>query len=146
MRTPSRLFAIALLAFSSIAMAQNAVDWMGDDEIRKAFAGVTISGVYVDGVKFTESYAEGGRITYSDPRKAMTGRWSVVNQAFCTLYDEHITGGCFKVSRHSANCYEFYFLTSSEGEAAKPDGARPRWTARGWNQANTATCDEKPAV
>ncbi|MEQ1613333.1 MAG: hypothetical protein ABL904_11315 [Hyphomicrobiaceae bacterium] len=146
MRAPTRLTAMALLLSTTIAAAQAGIDWMGDDEIRKTFAGITINGVYIDGIRFTESYADGGGISYRDPRKAMSGRWSVINQSFCTLYDEHVTGGCFKVSRHSSNCYEFYFLAGTEVEAAKPEGARPSWTARGWDQAKPTTCDEKPAV
>jgi hypothetical protein len=146
MRTLTSLFGAAVLLSASVAAAETAVDWMGDDEIRKAFSGVTINGVYVDGVKFTESYGDNGRIAYRDPRKAMVGRWSVVNKSFCTLYEGFITGGCFKVSRHSANCFEFYFLTGSEGEAATLDGSRTSWTAHGWDQAKPATCDEKPAV
>ncbi|MFM9938719.1 MAG: hypothetical protein ACKVP7_04395 [Hyphomicrobiaceae bacterium] len=141
-----RLFTIAFLAPISVASAETAVDWMGDAEIRRTFGGISIDGVYADGVKFTESYTEGGRITYRDPRKAMSGRWSVVNHAFCTLYDEYSSGGCFKVSRHSANCYEFYFLTGNESEAAAAEGIRPNWTALGWDRTKPATCDEKPAV
>ncbi len=135
-----------MLSLATMVAAQPVDGWMGDDEIRKAFAGVTINGVYVDGVKFTENYFENGRIAYRDPRKAMTGRWSVVNKSFCTLYDGYVVGGCFKVARHSANCYEFYFLTSSESEAAKLDPGRPSWTARGWDRAKPATCDDKPSV
>jgi len=135
-----------MLSLATIVAAQPVDGWMGDDEIRKAFAGVTINGVYGDGVKFAESYFDTGRIAYNDPRKAMTGRWSVVNESFCTLYDDYVTGGCFKVARHSANCYEFYFLTSSERDAAKSDPGRPSWTARGWDRAKPATCDDKPSV
>ena len=36
----------------------------------------------------------------------MTGRWSVVADTFCTIYDGSKTGGCFRVRRVSANCYE----------------------------------------
>jgi hypothetical protein len=136
----------AVLLSAAGAIGQTATTWMGDEEIRNAFAGVTINGSYVDGVKFTESYGHDGRISYSDPRKAMNGHWSVVNQTFCTLYDDFPSGGCFKVARHSANCFEFYFLTASESEAARPNSGRPSWTARGWNVASPATCDEKPAV
>lgn len=142
-----KFVAILLLALMTTGTAaQRLASWMSDEEIKQAFAGVAIDGVYVDGLTFTEAYAEAGGIVYRDPRKALTGRWSIVNQSFCTLYDSVITGGCFKVARHSANCFEFYFLTSSEAEAAKPEPGRPSWTARGWNKAKPATCDEKPAV
>jgi hypothetical protein len=137
---------LGLLLMACATVAAGAVVWMNDDEISKAFAGVTINGVYVDGMTFTETYTSGGGITYSDPRKAMTGRWSVVNRSFCTLYEGATTGGCFKVSRHSGNCYEFYFLTSSEREAAKENPGLPSWTARGWDKSKPATCDDKPSA
>jgi hypothetical protein len=135
-----------ILVTCCAATAERVIVWMDDDQITKAFAGVTISGVYVDGMPFTETYASGGGITYSDPRKAMTGRWSVVNRSFCTLYEGATTGGCFKVSRHSGNCFEFYFLTSSEREAANDNSNQPSWTARGWDKSKAATCDDKPSA
>lgn len=140
------IFASASILSATVAAADPAGGWMSDDQIRTAFAGVTIDGVYADGITFTESYANDGAIHYRDPRKAMTGRWSVVNRSFCTIYEGVITGGCFRVSRHSANCYEFHFLAGSETEAAAEDPGRPHWTARGWNRDLAPTCDEKPAV
>ena len=143
-----RTLVLCLYLFSATGAtaAGRAVVWMDDDAINKAFAGVTINGVYADGMTFTESYASSGGIAYSDPRKAMTGRWSVVNRSFCTLYEGATTGGCFKVTRHSANCYEFYFLTGTEREAAKDNPGLPSWTARGWDKSKPATCDEKPSA
>lgn len=120
--------------------------WMGDDDIRAAFRDVTIDGNYGDGAKFTESYNRDGRLAYSDGARRMTGRWSVVNSAFCTLYDGSSSGGCFKVTRHSANCYEFYFLAASETDAARSEAQAPHWTARAWDTRRAATCDEKPSV
>jgi hypothetical protein len=141
-------FAIALLAFSGAAAAseQREPVWMGDNEIKAAFDGRTIDGQYGNGLTFTESYLANGRVTYVDPLKSMGGRWSVVNRTFCTLYDTFPTGGCFKVTKVSANCFEFYFLTSSEREAALPDPGKPSWTARGWHKGVPATCDDKPSV
>ena len=146
MRKLTRFITLSCVLSAVPATAQPASGWMSDEEIRKAFAGVTINGVYVDGSSFTESYSIAGRINYRDPRKSMTGRWSVTSRSFCTLYDDYITGGCFRVSRHSANCYEFYFLASSESEAARLDLGPTRWTARGWDRSKPATCDEKPSV
>ena len=112
---------------------------------RKAFFGVTIAGFYADGREFTESYGRDGGISYTDERGSLGGRWSTVNGSFCTLYDAYITGGCFRVSRHSGNCYEFYFTSSNEREAASDEPKRASWTARGWDRAKPATCDEKPS-
>ena len=141
-----RLLCLAFYAAWSATAASGEPAWMTDDEIRSAFAGVTIDGIYIDRSTFTESYLKDSRIIYSDSLKQMTGRWSVVTKSFCTIYDGFISGGCFKVSRHSANCFEFYFLAPSEAEVAEPRPENARWTARGWNKAKAGTCDDKPAV
>jgi hypothetical protein len=140
---------IVALAFVISAGASNAEQvsaWMPDAEIKTAFAGVTIDGIYADNSLFTETYGSDGRLAYRDMRGALAGRWSVVNGAFCTLYDSMITGGCFRVTRHSANCYEFYFVATKESEAAADLPKTPRWTARGWDKSKAATCDENPAA
>ena len=136
---------LTVLPFAT-AFAEPAAGWMNDDDIRIAFDGVTIDGIYSDRTTFTESYLKDGRITYRDTLKQMTGRWSVVEKSFCTIYDGFVSGGCFKVTRHSANCYEFYFLAPSEVAVAGAEPENARWTARGWNKDKAATCDEKPAV
>jgi hypothetical protein len=141
----SMLACLSLIAVTS-AIAQSPTMWMSDDEIRRAFAGTSIDGAYIDGLSFTEAYADDGSIAYRDKRKAMTGKWSIVNNSFCTLYHGIVTGGCFKVLQRSANCFEFYFLASTEIEAAMPKPRRPSWTARGWNKAKPATCEEKPVA
>ena len=99
---------------ATVAIAQSPMSWLTDEEIRRAFAGISIDGAYIDGLPFTEAYANDGSIDYRDKRKAMTGNWSIVNNSFCTLYDGIVTGGCFKVLQRSANCFEFYFLASTE--------------------------------
>ena len=137
---------LALALCTVSAVAQSSSEWMSGEAIKAAFAGVTIDGVYGDGLTFTESYAVAGDIVYQDTRKAMTGRWSIINQSFCTLYNGGISGGCFKVSRQSANCFEFYFQSSTEAEAAMPTPGQPSWTARGWNKARPSTCDGKPTA
>ncbi len=136
---------LSLTIAGSLA-GQPLTTWMGEAELRQTFAGVAIDGVYVDGMKFTESYEDQGALVYNDPLKEMTGRWSIVNRAFCTLYHGKATGGCFKVARVSANCFEFYFLAGTEQETAKLESGRPSWTARGWNKKHPTTCDEKPVV
>jgi hypothetical protein len=145
MRRTITVLGLFLLTWPALAQTA-APNWMGDAEIKKAFSGVTIKGLYADGTAFTESYSADARISYTDVRATLTGRWSVVNGAFCTLYDSMITGGCFKVMRHSGNCFEFYFLAASESEAEREEPSRPSWTARGWDQSKPATCDEKPSA
>ena len=138
-------FFIALVVMMAPAVAETPA-WMNDEQITQAFAGVTIAGSYADGREFTESYAKDGAISYTDHRGTLAGRWSTVNSSFCTLYDGYITGGCFRVTRHSGNCYEFYFSSSSEREAAADGPKRANWTARAWDKGKPPTCDEKPSA
>jgi hypothetical protein len=120
--------------------------WMGDADIRAAFAGVTIEGIYASEVTFVESYAADGRIEYTEARRKMTGQWSVVNAQFCTIYDGAVTGGCFRVVRLGDNCFEFYFQSRDEQKAAEPDPGKPSWTAQGWRKDEKATCKEQPTT
>ncbi len=141
-----RITGLALALSTVSVVAQTSPRWMSDEAIKATFAGITINGIYIDGLTFTETYAATGDIAYQDTRKAMTGRWSIINQSFCTLYSGSISGGCFKVAQHSANCFEFYFQSSTEAEAAMPAPGQHNWTARGWNKARPSTCDEKPTA
>lgn len=100
--------------------------------IRQAFAGVTLAGIYADGVWFRESYAGDGAIDYTDDRGSDRGRWSVIGNIFCTFYDK-LAGGCFAVERESANCFTFYSVDILARRAEA-------WTAHGWNTASPATC------
>jgi hypothetical protein len=120
--------------------------WMTDSDIRAAFAGVTIEGIYASDMTFVESYAADGRIEYTEQRRKMTGNWSVVNAQFCTIYDMAATGGCFRVVRLGDNCFEFYFQSRDEKTAAEPDPGKPSWTAQGWRKGEKPTCKEQPAV
>lgn len=135
------LLALAALALTSPAsVAGERPPWMTEAELSKAFAGQTIDGHYPDGQTFTETYKAEGRIDYRDERRTTRGRWSVVNGAFCTLYDDDPTGGCFRVLKSGTNCYEFYFVARSEEEAKKP--RQPDWSAQGWIANEASTCTE----
>ena len=128
------------------ASARAATPWMTDSEIRGAFSGRTIEGAYSDSMPFTESYFDTGRLDYIEPQRRMTGRWSVVESTFCTLYDNGGGGGCFKVRQVSGNCYEFYFAAFDEEDLAEGSDERPRWTARGWRKDVPSTCVAVPVV
>ena len=134
--------ALSLAALPVLA----ATNWMSDSDIRAAFAGTTIEGVYGSGEKFVESYLANGRIDYVEARRKLAGQWSVVNAQFCTIYDVSPTGGCFRVVRLGDNCFEFYFQSRDEQKAAEPDPGQPSWTAQGWRKDEKPTCKELPAV
>jgi hypothetical protein len=135
--------AAALGCSAAIVMASS---WMSGRDLAEAFAGQTIDGYYVDGTKFSESYGHDGAIDYREPNRRMIGTWSVVADTFCTIYSTMPTGGCFRVTRTSVNCYEFYFQARTEAEAAAPDRGRPSWTARAWRKDRPSSCAEAPTV
>jgi hypothetical protein len=111
-------------------------------EIIAIFEGQTVSGVYGDGTPVRETYEVGGSISYWDPvygRKR--GTWSVVNNLFCTFYDD-MAGACFRVERLGSNCFDYLAEASSEQEALTPPGTR-RYTARASIEGRRPTCPDE---
>ncbi len=108
--------------------------------IIKTFEGKAVSGVYSDGSPVKETYKLGGGIDYWDSIRSSTGTWSVVNNLFCTFYNNtEMSGGCFRVEQVSANCFDYYALASSTEEALKPSD-KPRYTARAHIEGAPDTC------
>ena len=120
--------------------------WMDETQLRTAFAGKTIQGHYASGTAFTETYKADGGIEYKERNVEYVGHWSLQAGSFCTIYHSDPTGGCYQVRQISANCYEFYFVTRTEIEAAERDLGRPSWTARAAVSDRDATCSDKPTV
>ncbi|MCB1521438.1 MAG: hypothetical protein KDJ37_12800 [Hyphomicrobiaceae bacterium] len=118
---------------------------MSEADMRGAFAGITLEGRYGNGRPFSESYGRDGRIAYSERGRVVGGRWSLENGAFCTIYDRDPTGGCYRVKRVGANCYEFYFIARTE-EQARHDPRAPSWTARGSVTGQAGSCAEESTV
>ncbi len=119
--------------------------YMSEPDMQSAFGGKSIDGLYADGVTFSESYAADGRIDYRERGRDMTGRWSLRAGTFCTIYDTSPTGGCYRVVRKGANCFEFYFVARDETIAERRPGL-PAWTAQAWVKGQHATCKEEPTV
>ncbi len=141
----STLWVVAgAVALSATATA--AKQWMGEDELRATFAGVTIDGQYEDGRGFTERYRSDMAVAYSEGPRETTGHWSVISDTFCTIYRGDPTGGCFRVTRIGDNCFEFYFVARTEAQVRRRNERKPGWTARGWIKGLPATCVEEPIV
>jgi len=143
MRPP--IFALALIAAAlcvPAAAEETTTVWMGDADLRAAFSGKAIDGHYENGREFHEKYMADGKLEYREPERHTTGYWSVQSGTFCTIYDTDPTGGCYRVHRVGANCFEFYFTARTEAEAASPDRRKPDWTARGWLTDAPSTCTE----
>jgi hypothetical protein len=114
--------------------------------IIKFFEGKTAIGVYSDGSPVQETYKIGGGIDYWDSARTSSGTWSVVNNLFCTFYDNSaMNGGCFRVEQVSANCFDYFVLASSTGEALFPT-EKPRYTARAHIEGVADTCPDDLSV
>lgn len=109
---------------------------MAGADIAPVFSGMTMTGCYADGVKFTESYKSDGKIDYVDDNGADLGNWFEQQGLFCTFYVSQL-GACFTVIRKGANCFEFHAVKDQEGTAIDRDS----WTSVGWDISKPATCD-----
>lgn len=126
------------LYFQIGKVANSAEIWMSDADLKTAFSGKTIAGLYPNGRGFVETYHKGGRVVYRDQFRRVTGRWSVHANSFCTIYQGDASGGCYSVRQLSENCFEFYFISQSESERQRPGD--PTWTAQAWISENPSTC------
>jgi hypothetical protein len=137
---------IALAIAWTHAGAKPSGSSMDETAIRAAFAGKTIQGNYASGKPFTETYEADGAIIYRERNIEYRGHWSIQGDAFCTIYNSDPTGGCFTVKQESTNCYEFYFVSRTEGQAANNETVKPAWTARAAVTDRDATCADRQAV
>jgi hypothetical protein len=118
--------------------------WMSEAEIRNALIGHVNKGVYRGGERWTDAYAADGSITYHDARNAWTGQWSFHGNAFCTLYNDDVDGGCYLVRQLSANCFDFVTVPMDWNGPGLPPGASSAWLARGGRSEEPTTCEETP--
>lgn len=138
-----------VIVCASLGGGARALDfWMTAAELRQSLADTTISGQYVDARSFSEVYKSDGSLRYREfeSKTKYTGRWSIVRDRFCTIYDQTQTGGCFRVRRISDNCFEFFFDSRTEAEARSSTLRNPTWTARAWRTDRISTCEERPLV
>lgn len=127
--------------------------WMTEAAMRSAFIGKTLDGHYANGVAWTETYLDNGRLDYREGARRAAGNWHFSGDVFCTFYDPPpaqppLNGGCWTAIRVSANCYEFYLagLTPEPPSADDLPDMPQRWTARGWRKDEPSTCHDKPSV
>jgi hypothetical protein len=147
-RTYTYSVVTAWLALSMIWPASAKIFWMTEPDLRASFSGASIKGEYTNDRSFAERYQATGELAYTEiaRKRHMIGRWSIVRNRFCTIYDSSGTGGCFRVHQISINCFEFYFDTRTEEEARKSTLRNPTWTARAWRPDRPTTCQDRPMV
>lgn len=139
------LYAVLLTIFVPMGAVGNPAPlWLKDAEISATLTGKTIDGRYASGRAFSERYNTDGRVQYMEDGETIGGRWSVTAGTLCTIYDNDPAGGCFRVSRVSENCFEFFFAARTE--QAAPGGSTPQWTARGSVNGEPSACQDAESV
>jgi hypothetical protein len=132
---------------SSVGAADGlSAEWLPGTEISRLLGGKMLEGRYASGRAFIERYLPDGRIEYLEDGNAIGGHWSITAGTLCTIYDTEPAGGCFRVSRSGANCFEFYFVARTEATAPGPEGAKPSWTARGSVSGEPNACQDESNV
>ena len=142
MQWPATWIACLLIGGLSVRAEEAHAIWLQGADISTALTGKTLEGRYGNGRAFTERYLSDGRIEYFENGSQMGGHWSITAGTLCTIYDTDPTGGCFRVSRAGANCFEFYFAARSEEAAPGPDDSKPTWTARGSVSGEPSACQD----
>ena len=137
---------VVAVIYTGVAMAEVQGWWMNNKQLESAFSGRLVHGHYANGREFKERYGDDGRVDYRERGRHHLGRWSVRAGTFCTIYDNDASGGCFRVHRHSENCFEFYFVARTERQAEGPDKGKPAWTAQAWFADGEPTCREDVTV
>jgi hypothetical protein len=145
--------AVGILLLATMPAARALDAWMTEDAMRAAFIGKTLDGHYGNGLTWTETYLDNGRLDYREGARRAVGNWHFRDHVFCTFYDPPpaqppLNGGCWTTIKVSANCYEFYVagLAPEPPFADDLPGMPQRWTARGWRKDAPSTCHDKPSV
>ena len=155
LRRTSRCFtALAALAAAAWAIAGSvaAADdpevagWMTADAIRQEFSGKGLAGVYPGGKTWAEDIAADGTTDYREAEIRRPGQWWTTKLEFCFRYPEPGVGGCFRITKVSANCYELYDYSSEFGRAEAPPLQKGAWNGRMWRTQAPHTCEATPSA
>ena len=142
----SAALAIAAGLLATASLALDAGNWMDAAALSATFKGQSLNGEYASGRTFKEVYRDDGGLRYQDDMRESGGHWSVSSGTFCTIYDDDPAGGCFRVQKSGANCFEFYFVARTEDKAPGPPDRDPSWTARAWISDQESTCKQRYGV
>ncbi|HRK19814.1 MAG TPA: hypothetical protein PK970_12710 [Hyphomicrobiaceae bacterium] len=110
--------------------------FLDDASIRALVVGHDFAGRYNTGKPWAEDYHTSGTLKYREMNIDVDGYWTLADGVFCTFYNRELGGGCWRVLRVSANCFEFYGVSRGPG----PSIADAAWTARGWKTKEAPTC------
>ncbi|MGE0698738.1 MAG: hypothetical protein AB7O57_06550 [Hyphomicrobiaceae bacterium] len=143
----SLLLAVALLAAAPAGAeeSRSGLAWLSGDAIREAFSGQPLAGIYPSEKTWAETIRADGTSDYREGQNHWQGRWWIRDREFCFSYPPPGVGGCFRVTRISANCFELYeFESPHAGEDTPPELAN-LWNGRMWRADLPTTC-ERPTV
>ena len=133
---------VALSVAATAATAQRS--WMQEADIRAQLTNVRLAGLYPSNTAWTELINPDGTTDYAEGSERRPGTWEVRGELYCFVYALPHQGGCFRIVRHSTNCYELY--TASIGgmiPSPPPPAGAMSWNGRMWREAEPATCEEK---
>jgi len=140
---------LALLAALGAARSASAQAFLTDsamsrDEIVAAFVEQQLSGVYPNGLPWSELIRPDGTSDYREGGSRREGHWWMRGDHFCFRYALPMSGGCFRVVRIGANCYELYAVNPGEPATAPPPKSEGHWNGRMWRDGSAPTCEERP--
>jgi hypothetical protein len=120
--------------------------WLSGDEIRRELTGRLLAGIYPSGQPWSEQIADDGTTDYREGAKHWQGQWWIAGREFCFSYPPPGTGGCFRVVRASANCFELYDFSGAAGQREDPPWLDTLWNGRMWQSDRPTTCEDRPSV
>ena len=120
--------------------------WMSGEDIRQSFSGKPIAGLYPSEKQWSEQINADGTTDYREGANHWLGRWWIQDREFCFSYPPPGMGGCFRVTRISANCYELYEFGSPRGTDEAPPDIANLWNGRMWHADQPTTCENRPTV
>lgn len=145
-----RLGHVLALSLATISASRAEDDpaqrWMSADAIRAEFSGKALAGIYPSGTTWSEDIASDGTTDYRESHARRPGQWWLTALEFCFSYALPGQGGCFRIVKMSANCYELYEFSSELGRREAPPREKGSWNGRMWRTETGTTCEEKPSV
>lgn len=141
-------FMTALMLVGLVPLAQAADPlpraWLQEGQIHTELTGLKLAGIYPSHIAWSETIGKDGTTQYEEGNERRPGHWSIAGELFCFVYAQPHQGGCFRVVKHSPNCYELY--TASIGgvaPATPPPANAMSWNGRMWRDGERATCEDK---
>lgn len=119
--------------------------WLPGSAISEAFSGKSLKGLYPNGNVWTEQIHSDSTTDYREGSKHWLGNWWVTDREFCFAYPPPGMGGCFRVTKISANCFELYDFSGEFASQPEPPFIGDRWNGRMWYDDQPTTCEEKPS-